>query len=151
MNWSSFQFGLSLPSTQLACNQIHHHGITITTPSQVPHQPTCFRKSDGDPVYTTPYIIPPITVNQGGTSCTILQAGLWGVFLFLGFLRILVVSKGESEASHRRWKGCPRSSILNLHCSILNPQSSEMPKNNVLIYGILVTNVARISTYALWG
>ena len=36
---------------------------------------------------------------------------------------------------------------------VLSPQSSEMHKNNVfapknLIYGILVANVARISTYA---
>ena len=45
----------------------------------------------------------------------------------------------------------PQSSIFNPQSSILSLQSSEMPKNNVfppikLIYGILVANVARIST-----
>ena len=34
-------------------------------------------------------------------------SNLWGI------LRIFVVSKGESEASRRRWKGCPQSSVLN--------------------------------------
>ena len=42
------------------------------------------------------------------------------------FLRIFVVSKGENEASHRRWKGCPQSSILNLQSSVLSPQSSVL-------------------------
>ena len=39
-----------------------------------------------------------------------------------GFLRIFVVSKGENEASHRRWKGCPQSSVLNPQSSVLSPQ-----------------------------
>ena len=42
--------------------------------------------------------------------------------------------------------------VLSPQSSIFNPQSSVLrnaPKN--LIYGILVANVARISTYALWG
>ena len=50
----------------------------------------------------------------------------------------------------------PQSSILNPQSSILSPQSSVLrnAQNNVcapknLIYGILVANVARISTYAL--
>ena len=56
----------------------------------------------------------------------------------------------QTSISHRRWKGCPQSSILNLLSSALSPQSSEMlPKN--LIYDILVANFARISTYAFWG
>ena len=41
-----------------------------------------------------------------------------------GFLRIFVVSKGENEASHRRWKGCPQSSVLSYQSSTINPQSS---------------------------
>ena len=94
-----------------------------------------------------------IRVAQVAQSC---KPGCEDLSNFWGFLRIFVVSKGENEASHRRWNGCPQSSILNLQCSILSPQSSEMPKNNVfapknLIYGILVANVARISTCALWG
>ena len=84
---------------------------------------------------------------------------LWGFFQFMmifedfwGFLW----SQRVKMRPLRRWKGCPQSSILNLQSSVLSPQSSEMPKNNVfapknLIYGILVANVARISTYALWG
>ena len=40
------------------------------------------------------------------------------------FLRIFVVSKDENEASHRKWKGCPQSSILNLQSSVLSPHSS---------------------------
>ena len=88
-----------------------------------------------------------IGCQQGGTSCTLLQAGLWGFFQFMRIFEDFCGPK--SEASHRRWKGCPQSSILS-------PQSSEMPENNVfapknLIYGILVANVARISTCALWG
>ena len=57
---------------------------------------------------------------QGGTSCAILQAGLWG---FFQFMRIFVVSKGENEASHMRWKGCPQSSIFIPQSSVLSPQS----------------------------
>ena len=40
--------------------------------------------------------------------------------LLKGFMRIFVVSKGEREASHRRWKGYPQSSVhkktLHLCC-----------------------------------
>ena len=66
----------------------------------------------------------------GSTSCSSLQAGLWG---FFQFMRIFVVPKGENEASHRRWKGCPQSSILNLQSLTLSPQSSEMPNNVFLL------------------
>ena len=100
------------------------------------------------------------TIDQGGTCCAVLQAGLWGFSNLWGFLRICVLSKGVNEASHRRWKGCPQSSILNLQSSILSPQSSVLspqkcPKqcfcSQKLDLRHFSANVERISTCALWG
>ena len=60
-----------------------------------------------------------------------------------GFLRIFVVSKGENEASHRRWKGCPQSSILSPQSSVLRnalknliyqPANTFSNVQNVLMY-----------------
>ena len=67
-----------------------------------------------------------------------------------GFLRIFVVWKGESEASHRRWKGCPQSSILNLQSSILSPQSSVLRnalKNLIYQPANTVSNVQNVLMY----
>ena len=63
-------------------------------------------------------------LQQGGTSCAILQAGLRG---FVQSVRIFVVSEGENEASHRA-----EETVLNLQSSALSLSSVFTPRSSVL-------------------
>ena len=69
-----------------------------------------------------------LNVKQGGTSCSSLQARLWGFFQFVRIFPICEDFWWSQRVKMRTaiggGKGCPQSSIPNLQFSILSPQSS---------------------------
>ena len=82
--------------------------------------------------------------SQGGTSCTILQARLWGFFQFMRIFEDLCGLKG--------WKWGQPLEVKRLS-SVLNPQSLVLSprKCSKTMFLLPKTWFVSFSTYALWG